>query len=66
MYVGLKENAFQPSSPIRHMTELNQILTSQKDDNPILLLYTDGGQDHRVTYISVQLSLISIFFGERP
>lgn len=62
VYVGLKENAFQPSSPIRHMTELNQILTSQNDDNPILLLYTDGGPDHRLAYVSVQLSLISIFW----
>lgn len=61
MYIGLKENAFQPSSPIQHMTELNQILTSQSDDNPRLLVYTDGGPDHRLTYASVQISLISLF-----
>ena len=44
------------------MTELNQILSSQSDDNPILLLYTDGGPDHRLTYASVQIALISLFF----
>ncbi len=27
----------------------------------ILFLYTDGGPDHRLTYISVQLSLIALF-----
>lgn len=28
---------------------------------PILLLYTDGGPDHRLTYLSVQLSMIALF-----
>ena len=28
VFVGLKENAFQPSSPIRHITELNGVLDS--------------------------------------
>ena len=27
----------------------------------MLLIYTDGGPDHRLTYISVQLSLIALF-----
>ena len=26
-----------------------------------MFLYTDGGPDHRLTYLSVQLSLISLF-----
>ena len=60
VYVGLKENAFQPSSPIRHMTELNCILSGMSE-KPVLLLYTDGGPDHRLTYISVQISLIALF-----
>lgn len=29
--------------------------------HPILLLYTHGGPDHRLTYLAVQMSLISIF-----
>lgn len=28
---------------------------------PILLIYSDGGQDHRITYESVKLSLIVVF-----
>ena len=59
VYVGLKENCFEPSSLIRHITELFNII---KDKNKeIICLYTDGGPDHRVTYISVQISLIALF-----
>ena len=60
VFVGLKENAFQKSSPIRHATELEGILKSSVV-SPVLLLYTDSGPDHRLTYVSVQISLISIF-----
>lgn len=28
---------------------------------PVLVLYTDGGPDHRLTYLSVQLALIGLF-----
>ena len=28
---------------------------------PILFIYSDGGPDHRLTYVSVQLSLICLF-----
>ena len=30
-------------------------------DKPVLFLYTDGGPDHRTTYISTQLSMIALF-----
>ena len=61
--IGLKEGAFEPSSPLRHMTELygallKYNLLSQKST---LFLYTDGGPDHRLTYLSIKLSLISLF-----
>ena len=45
----------------RHMTELNSIWKTRDETKPILLLYTDGGLDHRLTYISVKLSLIALF-----
>ncbi|XP_033096588.1 uncharacterized protein LOC117100862 [Anneissia japonica] len=60
--ISFKENAFQPSTPVRHVTELHSELTDMNlDGKPILMLYTDGGPDHRVTYMSVQLSIISLF-----
>ena len=60
--VGLKEAIFEPSSPSRHVAELYDIVITQDfETKPIMFLYTDGGPDHRLTYLSVQLSLISLF-----
>ena len=61
VFVLLKENAFNPSSPRRHMAELKGILQELGPVKPVLLLYTDGGPDHRLTYISVQLTLMSLW-----
>ena len=61
VFVTLKEGAFEPSSPMRHMAELYSILDNQHSDKKALLVYTDGGPDHRVTYMSVQVSLIALF-----
>uniref|UniRef100_UPI00358E6566 uncharacterized protein n=1 Tax=Myxine glutinosa TaxID=7769 RepID=UPI00358E6566 len=61
VFVILKENAFQPSSAIRHMTELRALLKTLGQVKPVLLLYTDGGPDHRLTYLSVQLSLLALY-----
>ncbi|CAG8442561.1 3552_t:CDS:1 [Scutellospora calospora] len=59
--IGLKDPIFQPSTPLRHMTELYNIFLTQKIPNPILCLYTDGGPDHWCTYMRVQLSYICLF-----
>lgn len=56
-----KDSAFEPSSPVRHCTELYSILLAHSPGKPILFIYTDGGPDHRVTYTSVKLSLIALF-----
>ena len=63
VFVGMKEALFEPSSPYRHMIELVHLLKSQPSipDKPLLFIYSDGGPDHRLTYLSVQLSLISVF-----
>ena len=41
------------------MTELSSILSSLQ--KKIVLLYTDGGPDHRVMFLSVQLALIALY-----
>jgi len=41
--VCLKESAFQPSSPLRHIAELYNILLLAQFDKPMLCVYTDGG-----------------------
>ena len=58
VYVGIKENSFEPSSALRHMSELGSYEGNEK---PILVLYTDGGSDHRLTFLSVKLALIAYF-----
>ena len=57
----LNDAVFRPSSPFRHGTELNSFLTTEIGSKSILFLYTDGGPDHRATYVSTQLSLIALF-----
>lgn len=61
VFVGVKDLALEPSSPLRHITELKDILMGEGIDKPILCMYSDGGPDHRVTYLSVQLSIICVF-----
>lgn len=62
MFIGLKEGAFEPSSPHRHMTELCEVVKKENlTEKSLLFIYSDGGPDHRLTYLSVQLSLIAIF-----
>ena len=46
VFVPLKEAAFEPSTPMRHMAELCSLPSSQPDQRHVLLLYTDGGPDH--------------------
>ena len=43
------------------MCELLQVLQNRRLETSILFLYTDGGSDHRLTYLSVKISLICIF-----
>jgi hypothetical protein len=57
----MKDSVFQPSTPFRHITELQHVLENKGEKTPVLFMYTDGGPDHRVTYHSVKLSLIVLF-----
>lgn len=59
--ICLKNPIFQPSSSLRHMAELYNILWIQETSKPILCLYTDRGSDHRYTFIRVQLLYICLF-----
>ena len=60
--VMLKDGIFEPSSALRHCTELLHALESTNSQlNPILCLYTDGGPDHRTNFLSVQVALIALF-----
>ena len=59
--VMLKEGALEPSSPLHHSTELSNILRDRVQHKLILFVYSDGGPDYQVTYISVKSALITLF-----
>ncbi|XP_033749002.1 uncharacterized protein LOC117333692 [Pecten maximus] len=60
--VTYKDAIFQASSPFRHVAEMQTMLQSRGQEvNPILMIFSDGGPDHRLTYHSVKLSLIVLF-----
>ena len=56
--VGLKDATFKPSSPKGHAAELGNILSAVIQGRVVLLIYSDGGPNHRVAYVSIQLALI--------
>ena len=59
--IGLKDSALEASSPLRYDTELQAILQHDENVKPILLLYSNGGPDHHVTYLTTKLALIALF-----
>ena len=62
VFVGFKDAVFEPSSSLRHLTELHDnVLLTRMGEKSVLFFYTDGGPDHRSTFVSVQLSLIALF-----
>ena len=61
VHVLLKDTVFELSSPFRHACELYNVLQSSSVSKSVLFIYADGGPDHRLTYVSVQLSLICLF-----
>ncbi|XP_072024864.1 LOW QUALITY PROTEIN: uncharacterized protein [Amphiura filiformis] len=55
----LKFMPTQPSTPIRHIAEISKLMDTHNP--PIQLFYSDGGPDHNVSFLSVQISLIAYF-----
>ena len=66
-FVTSKDKVSQPSSPLRHATEMCQLVQTHFSDNgalsdkSILVVVSDGGPDHRVTFGSVKVSAIALF-----
>ncbi|KAK6175856.1 hypothetical protein SNE40_014236 [Patella caerulea] len=59
--VCVKDAIFQHSSPLRHAVEMYRLLVNDSAEKPILAIKSDGGPDHRLTYLSVKVSLIARF-----
>ena len=57
VYIMCKDAAFEPSSPVRLSAELYNIIKEKAIERSVLFFYSDGGPDHRVTYLSIKLDL---------
>ena len=67
-FVINKDKVTQPSSPIRHAAELTQLVRAHSSTDsglvsskPVMIVVSDGGPDHRVTYGSVKVSYLTLF-----
>ena len=62
VYVGLKDSIFEGSDPLRHVTELLSVLKRENETfSPYIVLFTDGGVDHNLTFLYVQCVLLALF-----
>ena len=63
--VTLKDSVFEPSGPNRFTVEVikywQSLSQEQRANIKILMLYTDGGPEHRTTFESVKIALIHLF-----
>ena len=59
--VCVKDSIFQPSSPTRHAVEMAELIQKKGSIHPVILIYSDGGPDHRCTYLSVMLTMVYIW-----
>ena len=58
VFVGLKDNVFEPSSSLRHLVEFDTI---SPHVNPVECHYHDGGPDHNIRHMQNKLANISYF-----
>ena len=65
--VCCKDKVNQPSSALRHSTELSSFIQTnfstngKAADKPILVVVSDGGPDHRITFVSVKVAMPVLF-----
>lgn len=65
-FVINKDKVTQASSALRHSTELKNLITvhcggTDSATKPILVVVSDGGPDHRVTFGSVKVASLALF-----
>ena len=64
VFVCLKDKVTQPSFALRHSTELASLVKANYCEAPektVMVVVSDGGPDHRITFVSVQVALIILF-----
>jgi hypothetical protein len=62
VYVAVKSSIMQPSTVVRAHAELSKLLIREKDaKQSIGIMLTDGGPEHNLNFISVQIALIMLW-----
>lgn len=62
VYVAVKSSTMQPSTVMQAHTELGSLLLKEKSEHQSMaFLLTDGGPEHNLTFLSVQVGLILMF-----
>ena len=60
----LKITAISPSSALRNVREVADVLIAKygsiEQIPPALIMYTDGGPEHRTTFLSVKIAIIAL------
>ena len=61
-FVTLKDKVTQPSSALHHATELTELIQiNYPSVKPVMVLVSDGGPDHHLTFKSVQVANLCMF-----
>ena len=62
--VGIKISATDPSTALQNATEVADVLIEKFDTKeavpPVLILYTDSGPEHQITFLSVKIVMICL------
>ena len=62
VYVAVKSSIMQPSTVVRAHTELSKVLIREKKNKQTVgILLTDGGPEHNLNFMSVQIVLILLW-----
>lgn len=65
VYVVNKNKVTQPSSALRHSAELSKNVLQEYcatgSNKSVLVVMSDGGPDHRLSYGSMQVALLALF-----
>ena len=59
MYI--KDSIFQASSSTRHTAELGMLIKSMSPFTTAMLVFPNGGPDHKCMHTSVRLGLFALF-----
>lgn len=63
-HVFLKITATEPSSALRNAVEVENVLLAKygtkENIPPIIIIYTDGGPEHRTNFLSVKIAMIAL------